>query len=131
MFGVDLASPVGKAASLVATPGPQRQGLIHRDVTLVAVGEGKGHGSFEGRLLVDPEFVLAEHLVGHGGEAPLPAEHHGMGIEAAGRRLLAPLEEVLDPAELFHPARLVLLEVHHLREELPAREGGGGQFHPG
>ena len=67
---VDLAAPVGEPAGLITSTSAEGEGLIHRDVTLVAIGEGKSHGVPERSMLVDPEFILAEHLMGHGSEAP-------------------------------------------------------------
>ena len=131
MSGVDLTTPVGKAAGLVSSPGTEGESLVHCNVALVTIGEGEGHGSFEGGVLVDPEFVLAEHLVGHGSETPFPAKHHSMSIKTAARWFLHLLKELLDLAELFHPARILLLKIHHFRKKLPAgkrggREGDGG-----
>ena len=127
MSGVDLTTPVGKAAGLVSSPGTEGESLVHCNVALVTIGEGEGHGSSEGGVFVDPEFVLAEHLVGHGGETPFPAKHHSMSIKTATRWFFSLLKEFLDLKELFHPARILLLKVHHFRKKLPVGEGCGGQ----
>lgn len=122
MPGIYLATPVRESSSLVSSPGTHSKGLVHRNVTLVTIGKGEGHRCLEWSILIDPEFVLAEHLVGHCREAPFPLEHHGTGIKTAARRFFPSLKELLDLAELLHPARVLLFEIHHFREKLSVRK---------
>ena len=96
MSAIDLSAPVGEPAGLVTSTSTEGQGFIHRNVTLVSIGEGKSHGGPERSMLVDPEFVLAEHLMGHGSEAPFAPQHYGVSVKSTAWRLLALFEETLN-----------------------------------
>ena len=93
---VDLAAPVGEPAGLVTSTSTEGEGFIHRDVALVSIGEGKSHGSPERSVLVDPQFILAEHLMWHGSEAPFAPQHYGVSVKSTAWRLLALFEETLN-----------------------------------
>ncbi len=96
MSAIDLSAPVGEPAGLVTSTSTEGQGFIHRNVTLVSIGEGKSHGGPERSMLVDPEFVLAEHLMGHGSEAPFAPQHYGVSVKPTTRRLLSLFEKMLN-----------------------------------
>ena len=105
----------------------QSEGFVHSNIALVAIGEGKGHGCSKRGMLVDPEFVLAEHLMRHGCKTPFVSKHYGISIKAAARGLFSLVQELLYLSQLFHAADVVLLKVHHLGKQFLVWERGGGK----